>query len=132
MQLGLVDNTPRQDEFEAWWAEYPRKQQKGDARRAWWETRKIRPETAQMITALRAQKQSDQWIRGFVPNPAKYLRSECWEDVMEIETENPRVLEERMRQVEQEARAVAERRRAEWEALSPEEKMRRIAARRAA
>lgn len=75
-------------DFEEWWKNYPRKVAKGDARKAWIRTAKIRPPLANMIRALVVAKASEQWLKDggtFIPYPATYLRGERWDDVPEIE-----------------------------------------------
>jgi len=76
------------DEFEEWWKRYPRKIAKGDARKAWRQTEKIRPPLSQLLKALSVARVSDQWLKDsgqFIPYPATYLRQERWDDVHEIE-----------------------------------------------
>lgn len=76
------------DDFEAWWQRYPRKVAKGDARKAWKQTEKIRPPLAQLLKALSVARASEQWLKDggqFIPYPATYLRQERWDDVHEIE-----------------------------------------------
>ena len=65
------------------WKEYPRKQGKKDALKAWL---KIKPDEAlaeRIISALKLQKQGAGWQRDngkFVPYPATWLNGERWED----------------------------------------------------
>lgn len=76
------------DEFEQWWQCYPRKVAKGDARKAWLQTAKIRPAIDKMIRAVIVAKASEQWLKDggqFIPYPATYLRGERWDDIHEIE-----------------------------------------------
>lgn len=76
------------DEFEAWWKAYPRKVAKGDARKAWAQTAKIRPPLAVMLKALVVAKSSEQWCKDsgqYVPYASTYLRGERWDDVHEVE-----------------------------------------------
>ena len=71
------------EEFEKFWKAYPRKIAKGDARKAWVQTEKIRPSVDDLIKAIEAAKKTDNW-RGsagmFIPYPATWLRGERWED----------------------------------------------------
>lgn len=112
-------------EFEDFWKAYPRRQDKGDARRAWYETHRIRPPMADLLAAIEAQKLTDQWARGFIPNPAKWLRNEAWAN----ETLDPADLE---RAAADAKRAARDRAQAAWESLTPEQKLAEIARRRAA
>jgi hypothetical protein len=78
------------DGFLRFWAVYPRKCAKGDARKAWEQTVKIRPPLERLIKAVIVAKASEQWRKDggqFIPHPARYLRGERWEDVHEIDLE---------------------------------------------
>jgi hypothetical protein len=71
------------DRFENFWAVYPRKAAKGAARNAW---DKLQPDEGlaeTIVSAVKAQSRSDQWLRDggqFIPFPAKYLSDRRWED----------------------------------------------------
>ena len=74
-------NTTVLDGFDTFWLIYPNKKAKKDARKAW---EKIKPneELQQtIIAAVNEQKQSKQWIEGYVPYPATWLNGERWNDV---------------------------------------------------
>lgn len=76
------------EEFEQFWKIYPRKCSKGDARKAWKQTQKIRPVTAELLKAVYAARASRQWQKDdgeFVPYPASWLRAERWSDEMEVD-----------------------------------------------
>jgi len=77
-----------QDEFEQAWKFYPRKIAKGDARKAWMQTEKIRPPLARLLKAIAVARASDQWRKdngSFIPYMSTWLRQERWADVHEIE-----------------------------------------------
>lgn len=77
-----------ENDFGAFWQAYPKKLAKGDARKAWEQTKKIRPAIAVLLKALAYSRGSDQWRRDggqYVPYPATWLRQERWEDVHEVE-----------------------------------------------
>lgn len=79
---------PDSPEFLRWYSHYPRKQARGDAKKAWEQTKHIRPPIEQMVKALIVQKEQEQWRNEsgkYVPLPATYLRREQWSDVTEIE-----------------------------------------------
>ena len=71
------------DGFDAFWAAYPRKTGKGEARKAW---AKIKPNAEliqQILDAVKWQSQSDQWQKDngqFIPHPATWLNQQRWED----------------------------------------------------
>jgi len=72
-----------QDAFDFFWAEYPRKVNKGDARKAW---KQIQPSSellTKIIIALKRAKTSFGWKKDggqYIPYPATWLRAEGWED----------------------------------------------------
>jgi hypothetical protein len=70
------------------WKSYPRKAAKGDARKAWLQTAKIRPETGELLQVIEQHKQTEQWLRDggqFIPYPASWLRAERWEDELTVD-----------------------------------------------
>jgi len=74
-------------DFDEFWALYPKKIAKGDARKAWGQTQAIRPPIKYMIEAIKKHCQQDQWMREggkFIPHPATWLRQERWEDEVEV------------------------------------------------
>lgn len=72
--------------FDRFWAEYPRKDDKKNAQRAFL---RIKPdeETLQgMLAALRRQKNSRQWMDAggrYIPLPATWINGERWNDQMQ-------------------------------------------------
>jgi hypothetical protein len=76
------------DDFEQFWKIYPRKCAKGDARKAWIQTEKIRPPMAALLKAVYAARASKAWLKDsgeFIPYPATWLRQERWDDVLEVD-----------------------------------------------
>ena len=74
--------------FANFWAAYPKKIKKGDARKAWVQTAKIRPDTHTIVMAVQAQRKCKQWKKDggqFIPYPATWLRAEQWDDVIDFE-----------------------------------------------
>lgn len=71
------------DSFPTFWNQYPRKEAKASALRAW---TKIKPEgqtLADLMASLERQKATDQWrAEGgkFIPHPATWLNQRRWED----------------------------------------------------
>lgn len=66
--------------FDRFWAAYPRKVGKGAAERSF---ERIRPDAAlldRMLRAIETQRQSDTWLRGYIPNPVTWLNQRRWED----------------------------------------------------
>lgn len=76
------------DLFEQFWAAYPKKKAKDDARRAW---DKRRPDDALLAVMLRAidvQRQSPDWQRNggqYIPYPASWLNAARWTDVVDVD-----------------------------------------------
>ncbi len=86
-----IDDTtpipPKGDErFDRFWSAYPRKTGKDAARKAF-ARRKVNDELLQqMLDAIEAQKQSEQWTRNggqFIPHPATWLNQGRWQDETE-------------------------------------------------
>lgn len=67
--------------FLEFWQEYPRKEARKAAVRAW---AKIRPgEVAELMAGLGIWKHSEQWRRGgvrYIPHPATFLNGERWKE----------------------------------------------------
>jgi hypothetical protein len=75
------------EEFEKFWAAYPRKVAKAEARKAWAQTASIRPDTDSLIKAVLSHCKTEQWMKSngaFIPHAATWLRGERWEDVYEV------------------------------------------------
>lgn len=69
------------DAFEVFWAAYPRKIAKDPARKSF--TRLDPNLLPTILTALDAQKRSEQWLKEggkFIPHPATWLNQKRWED----------------------------------------------------
>jgi hypothetical protein len=78
--------TDEQD-FEVFYKAYPRKVAKGDARKAWAQTKKIRPGLNTILQAIQAQSKTEQWTKdnhAYIPYPATWLRAERWDDEIEV------------------------------------------------
>lgn len=69
--------------FDQFWAAYPKRVAKGDARRAW---ALVNPDDQlfkQMLHAIDWQKHTRDWMKDggqFIPYPATWLRAERWAD----------------------------------------------------
>ena len=75
------------DDFDRWWAVFPRKVAKAEARKAWAQTASIRPDTDSLIKAVLSHCKTEQWMKSggaFIPHAATWLRGERWEDVYEV------------------------------------------------
>jgi hypothetical protein len=78
--LGDV-NAPRdQPGFLQFWAAYPKKQAKVDARKAWNQIRPTAALLATILSSVEEWKSSKQWREGIIPHPATWLRGKRWED----------------------------------------------------
>ena len=79
------------DDFDTFWAAYPKKVAKADARKAWAQTKDIRPELTNLLTAITANCKTESWMKSggaFIPYPATWLRGERWEDELEVSLPN--------------------------------------------
>jgi hypothetical protein len=75
------------EEFEEFWKHYPRKVAKADARKAWLQTKDVRPDITTVINAVTAACKTEQWMKSggsFIPYPATWLRGERWDDIHEV------------------------------------------------
>lgn len=69
--------------FDRFWAEYPRKQQKEEARKAFIKIKADEGLLSKMINALKQQKQDSNWTKDngkYIPYPATWLNGKRWED----------------------------------------------------
>ena len=79
------------DDFDKFWAAYPKKVAKADARKAWAQTKDIRPELTNLLIAIIANCKTESWMKSggaFIPYPATWLRGERWEDELEVSLPN--------------------------------------------
>ena len=86
----LEKKSAEDERFDQFWAAYPRRQGKADARKAWRTMRKQLPELNAITDAIQNQKRSQQWTKDggqFIPYPAVWLRGGRWADECEIEVE---------------------------------------------
>lgn len=84
-------------EFEQFWKAYPKKIAKADARKAWFQVEKFRPPVADILKAIAAQCQTEQWMKDngtYIPYGATWLRGERWDD--EVEVKLPGVVDGKM------------------------------------
>jgi len=75
---------PTQDEmFNLFWRAYPKRTNKGDARKAW---EKLRPDAElvqAILIAIAWQRQTPQWAKDdgqYIPYPGSWIRGERWLD----------------------------------------------------
>lgn len=75
--------------FDSFWEAYPKKKAKAKAKESWL---KIMPNDElyqTIITAVDAQKKSDEWIKDngqFIPYPSTWLNQKRWEDEVTVST----------------------------------------------
>lgn len=73
--------------FNIWYAAYPKKKAKGDAIKAWGQTKKDRIDLQAMLNILRQQCATKEWLKNegeFIPYPATYLRRLQFLDELEV------------------------------------------------
>jgi len=80
----ITDNPlPSTDGFEVFWKSYPRKTQKGYAKKIWL---KIKPDDSllkRMLDKIQLLKKTEQWKKDngkYIPYPSTWLNGEGWED----------------------------------------------------
>lgn len=76
--------------FEEFWAAYPKKKSKDDAKRAWDKRRPDASLLRAMLDAIKAQRRSDDWTKNhgqFIPYPASWLNAAQWTD--EVASDEP-------------------------------------------
>ena len=70
------------EDFDKFWAAYPRKTAKGGARKAF--AKALKKTTIDILmSAVEKQKYQEQWTKDdgtYIPHPATWLNQECWED----------------------------------------------------
>ncbi len=79
----LTVNGEKSPPFDTFWKAYPAKKARADAQKAW-KSAKLDSLLDTILAAIEAQKSCEAWIKGFIPNPATWLRGRRWED--EVET----------------------------------------------
>jgi len=70
-------------EFETFWKEYPKRKGKDAAKKAFEKVRGQGVELEVLLSAVRLQKDSDQWVKDggqFIPYPATWLNQGRWQD----------------------------------------------------
>lgn len=75
--------SPQGEKFERFWACYPRKAGKGNARKIFAKLKPSEELLEKMLKAIELAKQSPQWQRDggqYIPYPATWLNQERWED----------------------------------------------------
>jgi hypothetical protein len=75
-----LDNTRENaldDGFIEFWNHYPKKVGKDKAIQAW---KKKKPNVDDCIKALEWQKETEQWQKNIIPNPATYINEGRWQD----------------------------------------------------
>jgi len=73
----------REEAFESFWGNYPKKVGKEAARKAWVKILAPKGTLLDIIAALEWQTDSEQWKTEngrFIPNPATYLNRHSWKD----------------------------------------------------
>jgi len=68
------------EEFLAFYAAYPKHEDKQDAWKAWRTMNGKRPDLATLLAAIDNQKRGRKWQEGFIKSPASWLRKGCWDD----------------------------------------------------
>jgi len=67
-------------DFDRFWAAFPNRVEKADARKIFPAALKRAGGLDALLAGIERAAQSRKWIEGFIPNPAKWLRRDCWLD----------------------------------------------------
>lgn len=81
-------DTPGDQRFDQFWAEYPRKTVKKEALKSWNRIKMTDELFAKIMSTLAAYKKSPQWIKDggqFIPHPTTWLNQERWNDELKVE-----------------------------------------------
>lgn len=87
--------------FSQFWALYPRREAKKDARKAWEQLRPSDAVVTEILTALAWQVEKPQWLKDngqYIPLPASWIRGERWTDEKPVTSSQPRRLGERLQE----------------------------------
>ena len=79
------------DDFHEFWNVWPKRCAKADARKAWAQTKDIRPELTNLLNAVKAACKTESWMKDggkYIPHPATWLRGERWDDELEVKLPN--------------------------------------------
>ena len=79
------------DDFQEFWNVWPKRCAKADARKAWAQTKDIRPELTNLLNAVKAACKTEAWMKDggkYIPHPATWLRGERWDDIHEVTLPN--------------------------------------------
>lgn len=74
------EKTNRSNDFDRFWSSYPKKVGKQAAMRAYKTHIKRMPPINILVEIISRQKQTDQWQRGYIPNPATWINQGRWDD----------------------------------------------------
>lgn len=92
-QSHIKKNNTSSNDFERWWAIYPKKVSKKKAKAIWM---RIKPDTDILIANVQDRLASDsRWKAGYIKDPTGYLNGELWNDEIQIDApaELPKDLE---------------------------------------
>lgn len=78
--------------FSKFWDSYPAKKAKKPAEVAWGRLNPDSTLLSRIMAALEAQKRTDQWQRGIIPNPSTWINQRRWEDETGISIAPARVV----------------------------------------
>jgi hypothetical protein len=76
------------NDFETFWQNWPKRIAKADARKAWAQTKDVRPDIAKLLLAVKAQCKTESWLKDggkYIPHPATWLRGERWDDELIVD-----------------------------------------------
>ena len=83
VSVSVPKKSLQEERFDEFWKSYPRKSNKGGARKAWKKLSPGKELFAKIMAALEVAKKCEQWTKDrgqFIPYPATWLNQERWDD----------------------------------------------------
>jgi len=81
MVKSKTNTVDQEDAFNIFWKNYPRKTNKGFARKVFYKLNPDEPLVRRMLNAIELQSRSEQWKNSqYIPHPSTWLNGERWED----------------------------------------------------
>lgn len=81
-RVRVADSTIYSEDFKAFWAAYPRKEEPGRAWKAWGKA-KAKPPIILILQSIEEQKRCDKWTRDggqYIPHPTTWINGRGWEN----------------------------------------------------
>lgn len=83
VSVSVPKKSLQEERFDEFWKAYPRKQAKGEAKKAWKKLSPSKELFERILSVVEVAKQCEQWTREkgkYIPYPATWLNQERWDD----------------------------------------------------